>query len=103
MSGKREKKTEKFDKDDVLLALRGAANAEQTGRALCESSYSSDEEHLAHCQPFIVCHQYHLDNDLFWQVAMVMVICMEIMLVLVNDEGAADVMGNKAWVRAGQK
>lgn len=58
---------------------------------LCKSHLSSDEEHSARRQPFIVCHQYHLGNDLFRAVAMAMVICMEMMLVLVEDEEAADI------------
>ena len=51
---------------------------------------SSDEDHSAPRQLFIVCHQYRLGNDLFWVVAMVTVICMEMMLVLVEGEKAAD-------------
>lgn len=60
--------------------------------------FLSDEEHLARCHPFIVCHRYHLGNDLFWPVAMVTVICMEIRLVPVKDEEAADVTGSEAWI-----
>lgn len=60
---------------------------------------SSDEEHLARHQPFIVCHQYHLDNDLSRPVAMATVICMEMMLVLAEDEDVADVGGIKREVR----
>lgn len=70
---------------------------------LRESHLSSDEEHLAQRQPFIVCHQYHLDNDLFRPVATATVICMEIMLVLAEVEEVADVGGIKrgAWSRHG--
>lgn len=61
----------------------------------CESHLSSDEEHLARRQPFIVCHRYHLGNDLFRPVAMATVICMEMMLVLPENGEASDVGGIK--------
>lgn len=68
-----------------------------------ESHLSSDEEHLALCQPFIVCHRYHLGNDLFWPVTMVMVICMEMMLAPLEDEEADYVGGIKPerWMGGG--
>ena len=65
---------------------------------LCEIHLSSDEEHLALCQPFIVCHRHHLGNDLFWPVATATVICMEMMLVLMEDGEAADERGVKHGV-----
>lgn len=40
-----------------------------------------------------LCHQYHLGNDLFRPVAVATVICMEMTLVLVEYEEAADAMG----------
>ena len=75
---------------------------------LCEIHLSSDEEHLGCRQPFIVCHQHHLGNDLFWPVATATVICMEMMLVLMEDREAADDGGVKhgVWrrrVRDGKK
>lgn len=49
-----------------------------THTRLCQSHLSFVEEHLVQCQPFIICHQYHLGNDLFQPVTMTTVICMEI-------------------------
>lgn len=57
---------------------------------LSGSHSSSDEEHLARCQRLllvVVCHRYHLGNDLFRPVAMATVICMEMMSVQKEEEG----------------
>lgn len=65
---------------------------------LCKSLLSSDEQHSAQCQLFIICHQYHLVNDLFQLVAMVMVICMEMVSDLVEGEETVDIGHRKKEV-----